>query len=248
MKLSFTLFLIVFISWSVRSQNDLCTNATNLPCGTSSLAGSSVGHVNDPGGTGCGMGNVGSWYSFVGNGQSTTIDVTTTSYDIEVAIESGSCGSFTNVACVDVALSSGTESHTFTAVSGVTYYVYVAHWSSGSSTSGSFTISRSCSSAPSTPPNDLCANATSLPCGTSALAGSTVNSSVIASGTGCSMSDYGVWYTFTGNGQVTNIEATTSSYDIEMAIASGSCGSLTNIACVDGTGSLGTESLSLIHI
>src|SRR5690554_3291670 len=46
------------------------------------------------------------------------------------------------------------------------------------------------------PPNDLCSGATNLPCGTTNLAGTTVNSTSVAHGTGCSMSNYGVWYSF----------------------------------------------------
>ncbi|MFY7742185.1 MAG: hypothetical protein ACOVQR_06045, partial [Flavobacterium sp.] len=59
--------------------------------------------------------------------------------------------------------------------------------------------------APPAPANDLCSNATPLPCGTTNLAGTTVNTTNIANVSGCSMSNYGVWYTFVGNGQQTTI-------------------------------------------
>ncbi|MBX2960360.1 MAG: T9SS type A sorting domain-containing protein, partial [Flavobacteriales bacterium] len=119
--------------------NDLCSGATNLPCGTTALAGTTVNSTNTAHGTACSMSNYGVWYSFVGDGNNTTITIDN-AYDIELSISSGSCGTFTNIICTDYP-----ESHSFTTVNGVTYYVYVAYYSSGSSTTGTFDISRSCS-------------------------------------------------------------------------------------------------------
>ncbi|MBI2280251.1 MAG: hypothetical protein HYU68_06135 [Bacteroidetes bacterium] len=183
--------------------NDLCAGATSLPCATTNLAGTTVNttSVADP--SGCGS-NYGVWYTFVGDGQNTTISSTAT-FDHEMVISSGSCGSLTNITCEDAATSGGTETYTFAATNGVTYYVYIAHYSTSSSTTGTFTISRSCSAPPVAPPNDLCSGATNLPCGTSALAGTTVNSTNTAHGTACS----------------------------ELSISSGSCGTFTNVVCTD---------------
>jgi hypothetical protein len=237
-------FIFLFVgNANAQPPNDLCSGATNLPCGTSNLAGTTVNTTNVAHGTGCTMSNYGVWYTFVGNGQQTTISSTAGSgFDHEMAIASGSCGSLTNIVCRDAAGTGGTETYTFTTVNGVTYYVYIAHWSSGSTTTGTFTISRTCTAPPTPPSNDLCSGATNLPCGTTNLAGTTVNTTNVAHGTGCLMSNYGVWYTFVGNGQQTTISSTAGSgYDHEMAIASGSCGSLTNIVCRDAALSGGTE-------
>jgi hypothetical protein len=127
--------------------NNQCANATNLPCATSNLVGTTVLANSYTNGSGCLMSDYGGWYTFVGDGNSSTISVTTTNYDIKLSISSGSCGSLTNIACLDSALSSGTETYTFTTAVGVTYYVYIAYWSTaGTSTNtGTFTISRSCS-------------------------------------------------------------------------------------------------------
>jgi hypothetical protein len=230
--------------------NDLCVNATTLPCGTTNLAGTTVGTSNLANNTGCSMGNYGVWYTFVGDGQSTTISSTSTGgWDHEMAIMSGTCASPTNIACIDNALSNGTETYTFTTVNGVTYLVYISHWLSGSTTTGTFTISRTCISGPTPPANDLCGNATLLPCGTNNLAGTTVNTSNIAHLTGCSISNYGVWYTFVGNGQSTTISSTsTGGWDHEMAIMSGTCASPTNIACIDNALSNGTETYTFTAI
>ncbi len=214
----------------VAPSNDLCSGATSLPCGTTNLAGTTVGSTNVADPVGCGS-NYGVWYTFVGDGQSTTISSTAT-FDHEMVISSGSCGSLTNVVCDDGALSGGTETHTFTTTNGVTYFVYIAHYSTSSSTTGTFTISRTCTAPPVAPSNDLCSGATNLPCGTTALAGTTVNSTNTAHGTACSMSNYGVWYTFVGDGNNTTIDVN-NSYDIELSISYGSCGSFTNVVCTD---------------
>ncbi len=207
--------------------NDLCSNATPLPCGTTNLAGTTVNTTNIANVSGCSMSNYGVWYTFVGNGQQTTI-TTNPSFDIKLSVSTGTCGSMTNIVCTDAA----PETATFTTVNGVTYYVYVAHWSAGSTTTGTFTISRSCTAAPTPPVNDLCSNATALPCGTTNLAGTTVNTTNIANVSGCSMSNYGVWYTFVGDGQQTTI-TTNPAFDIKLSVSTGTCGSLTNIACTD---------------
>ena len=52
---------------------------------------------------------------------------------------------------------------------------------------------------PPSPGNDACADADPLNCGDS-FSASTDNANATAPGTGCSVSDEGVWYTFTGDG------------------------------------------------
>ena len=122
--------------------NNQCATATSLPCGTTNLAGTTVGTTGASAhGTGCSMSNYGVWYTFTGDGQQTTIS-TNPAFDIQLSIVTGSsCGTFTNIACTDTS----PETATFTTVAGTTYYVYIAHWLTGSSTTGTFTISRSCS-------------------------------------------------------------------------------------------------------
>lgn len=131
--------------------NDQCINATSLPCGTINMAGTTINTTNTPHNTGCSMSDYGVWYTFVGDGGTTTISSTAT-FDHEMAVISGSCGTLTNISCNDIALSNGTETATFPTINGVSYYVYVAHWQSGSNTTGTFTISRSCTT-PCSPGN-----------------------------------------------------------------------------------------------
>lgn len=235
LKLILSAILLLFNSAIVLAQpsNDACSNAINLPCGTTNMAGTTVGTVSETSPGTC-VGNYGVWYTFVGNGFSTTISVTSP-MDIGVSFKFGSCGSLTNITCIDGPGAGGTETYTFTPTNGTTYFVYVAYWSTGTTTN-TFTISRTCVFPP---PNDDCANATPLPCGTTNLAGTTV-ASVSEPSPGTCVGNYGVWYTFVGSGFSTSLSVT-SPMDIGVSIKSGTCGSLTNIACVDGPGAGGTE-------
>ena len=308
-------------SLCVKSFNSTCTSATTLPCSTTNLAGTTVGTTNIVNGTGCSMGDYGVWYKFTGDGFPTTISSTAT-FDHEMAIMSGTCGALTNISCNDSAFSGGTESYTFTTTIGVNYFVYISHYANGNTTTGTFTISRSCvtciapttnaasnitlstatiswnattpapaigyeyvySTSPTTPTGSgtattatsvnltgLTANTTyyvfvrsncggngysawsssvlfstcpipiTLPCSTTNLAGTTIGSNNTVNGTGCSMGNYGAWYSFTGDGYPTTISST-ANFDHEMAIMSGVCGALTNISCNDSAVSGGTES------
>ena len=131
---------------------------------------------------------------------------------------------------------SGNAPYTFTAAVSGTHYVHFNTNAACGTASNCCTTAISCTSCaiPTPPANDLCANATPLPCGTTNLAGTTINSTNITNSTGCYMSNYGVWYIFTGDGDQTTIDVSgVSGFDIEVAIESGSCGSFTNLNCED---------------
>lgn len=224
------------LNGTVSPINDICSSSLSLPCGTSNLTGSTVGTVSETAPSTC-VGSYGVWYTFSGDGQSTTISSYSTT-DIGIYIGYGNCSTKTQVACVDSYIGGNTESYTFTSVVGQTYYVYIAYYGTGTTT-GTFTISRSCTTPPS---NDDCSTATNLPCSTTNLAGTTVgSSSETAPGGGGLASPYGVWYSFTGNGSQTTISATGSSFDIEMTIVQGNCASNTLVSSQDLSGSTGTE-------
>lgn len=125
--------------------NALCTNALTLPCGTVNMNGFTIGSSNTPHGSGCSMSNFGVWYTFVGDGQFTTISSTASGgFDHEMSISSGTCVTKTNIACINNNGANGTESYTFQTTNGITYFVYIAHQSNSTSTTGRFTISRTC--------------------------------------------------------------------------------------------------------
>ena len=127
--------------------NDLCSGATSISCATSFLAGTTVASVSEPPPAGAFVSNYGVWYKFTGNGQQTTISsVADALFDQEMVILTGSsCGSFSILASQDNSGSGGTETYSFTTTNAQQYYVYIAHYSSSSNTTGNFTISRSCS-------------------------------------------------------------------------------------------------------
>ena len=124
--------------------NDLCANATLLSCGTTDLAGSTNSSTNIADPQVCAS-NYGVWYTFVGDGIENIIS-SSADFDHEMVITYGSCGSLTTVICDDG--STGDETHTFTPTLGTTYFVYIANYSTSSTITGDFTISRECLCAP----------------------------------------------------------------------------------------------------
>lgn len=125
--------------------NDSCFNAIPLICGGSDTASNILATANDApiGCVGGGTPSKGVWYKFVGNGQSTTIttDNTTTNFDTEINIFTGTCGAITCVGGDDDSGSGATSTYTFNATNGTTYYIYV----DGKGTAqGQFKISLSC--------------------------------------------------------------------------------------------------------
>ncbi len=218
------------------SSNFTCATATSLPCATTNLAGTTVGSSNTAHGTACTMSNYGAWYNFVGDGQQTTIS-STAAFDHEMSISSGSCGTFTNLACRDSGLSGGTETYTFTTSAGVNYYVFISHYDSSSTTTGTFTISRSCTAAPIPPANDNCAGAIALTVNPDLSCGTVTAGTVLAAtnsgvASGCSgTADDDVWYSFVATStahQVSLLNVAGSATDMYHAVYSGAsgCGAL----------------------
>ncbi|MEN9337646.1 MAG: hypothetical protein RLZZ500_2633, partial [Bacteroidota bacterium] len=152
-------------------------------------------------------------------------------FDHEMSISSGSCGSFTNLTCQDSSGSGGTETYNFVTSVGITYYVYIAYWTTGTTT-GNFTISRTC-----TPAFNPCSSISNIAaCGTSTTA-------TIASGNGvygtsaCGFTTPGkeIIYTFTPavTGSYTIIQSSSFGYiDYQIKAASGGC-SGTGWTCID---------------
>lgn len=223
--------------------NDACAGSTSLPCATSNLAGTTVDAVSETPPAGALVSNYGVWYSFVGDGNSTTISSTAV-FDHEMVILTGtSCGSFVSVTSQDGALSGGTETYTFTSTNAQQYYVFIAHYSTTSTTTGTFTISRTCTNPPS---NNNCASATSLTVNsgttcTTSTNGTTIGatqSSVACAGT----ADDDVWYSFvaTATSQTITVTPGTMS-DAVFQVYSGTCAGLTSLACVDATSGSSAE-------
>jgi hypothetical protein len=140
--------------------NDACSNATSLPCGTSNLAGTTVGSVSESAPLGLSS-SFGVWYTFVGDGNSTTISAYA-NMDIGLLIMTGSgCSGFSSVVFMDDWGTFSTESFTFTTTNSQVYYVYIAHYLPGNTTTGTFTISRTCTTPCNTTPGTISVNLTS---------------------------------------------------------------------------------------
>ncbi|WP_333877683.1 fibronectin type III domain-containing protein [Flavobacterium sp.] len=224
------------------SAGNPCSSAVTLACGTTNLAGTTIGSTSYTHGTGCTMSNYGKWYTFVGDGNQNTITVTTTNFDVEMAIASGTCGSLSNITCQDVGFSSGTETYTFIATLGVTYYVYVAYYgSSGTATdTGTFTISRTCT----TPFNPCASTPTIAACGTNTTA-------TIAAGSGAYNTSACGWstpgqerifvFTPTTTGNYTITQSSSYTYiDYQYKPVSAECDN-TGWTCIDDISGAGTS-------
>lgn len=122
--------------------NDLCSGALPIACGQT-ITGSTASATVDAGAGTCVTPlntAPGVWYTFAGDGSSTTLSLCGSSYDTKIGVFSGSCAGLTCVTGNDDFC--GLQSQvTFTANVGTTYYVLVTGF--GSNT-GNFTLTRSC--------------------------------------------------------------------------------------------------------
>lgn len=115
--------------------NDDCANATLITSFPYSFSqNDAVASTNNAGFiTGCTNGmNDGLWYKFDGNGGDITVTATPTdtSFDPQLGVYTGTCGTFTCVGTVDVGFEGDSETYTITgSVLGTTYYVNIGDYS-----------------------------------------------------------------------------------------------------------------------
>jgi hypothetical protein len=167
------------------------------------------------------------WGWFVATSTMSTVEYIHYDRDAQIHIYSGVCGTLTEIACADVwgtppFLGWYIESTTFPTTIGQTYFVRINRVAG---TSGVMAGDICVHSAP-TPANDNCANAVTLTCGAN-VTGSTLASSsdVIPGGCFSSTPVGGVWYKFVGTGYNVTASLCGSTYDTQIAILTGSCGS-----------------------
>ncbi|MCW3161186.1 T9SS type A sorting domain-containing protein [Chryseobacterium oryctis] len=193
------------------------------------------------------------WYSFVASASTHTITLsnlvstgTTSSTSLYTQVFSGVCGGLTSIVC-------GTANTTTVTglTSGQTYYIRVYN-SNGAGYSNSFNI---CVTTPPPPPaNDVCSGAVTLTVGnnfnTNAII--TSNDGATTDGTTTCQTSRGdnVWYSVVvpASGTIT-IEtqgvAGSGFVDTVLSVYSGTCGSLTNVACDDDSG---VDNFSLLSL
>jgi hypothetical protein len=226
--------------------NDYCSGVVDVPCGTSSLAGTTVGTVVETAPFSLSS-NYGVWYTFAGDGQSTTITSTTT-FDHSLLFMSGSCSGLSYITNIDNSIS--TETYTFTTTVGVQYYLYVAHYLTSSLTTGTFTISRTCTAPPVPPINDNPSGAIDLTISNTVTYVTYTNTNATNTTTESTPScaayvGEDVWFKVTLPQYVTSLDFDTQTgviTDAGMSIYRGTLGSLVEIQCDDDSSPNGAMS------
>jgi len=226
--------------------NDYCSGVVDVPCGTSSLAGTTVGTVVEAAPFSLSS-NYGVWYTFAGDGQSTTITSTTT-FDHSLLFMSGSCSGLSYITNIDNSIS--TETYTFTTIIGVQYYIYVAHYLTSSTSTGTFTISRTCTAPPVPPINDNPSGAIDLTIANTItyVTYTNVNATNTTTELTPSCAAYvgeDVWFKVTLPQYVTSLDFDTQTgviTDAGMSIYRGTPGALVEIQCDDDSSPNGAMS------
>jgi hypothetical protein len=229
--------------------NDLCEDAEVITCTTNiavaAATATATGNATECGGTT----GPGVWYSFIGDGQEWTITATPNAWDPEIQILSGACGAFVCETAVDGNGTSGAETATLLTADGTEYLVFVGTWASFDTEIDSFELTVSCEGTVVEPPaNDLCADAEVITCTTNiAVAAATATATGNATECGGTTGP-GVWYSFVGDGQEWTITATPNAWDPEIQILSGACGAFVCETAVDGNGTSGAETATLLTV
>ena len=134
--------------------NDQCSDAISLSCGTT-LNGTTVHATSKtiPNNT---ASKYGVWYTFTGDDRITTISLSSASnYNPKIVIYSGSCSSMSLIGSSNNGGAGGTDTYTFTTTAETRYYIYISYFSpdANSTFTGTFSISRSCTTPLKTPTN-----------------------------------------------------------------------------------------------
>ncbi|MBB6369341.1 fibronectin type III domain-containing protein [Chryseobacterium shigense] len=249
-----------FTTLATPPANDNCSGAVALTVNpgtacTATTAGNTLGATDStvPVGTCSGTPDDDVWYSFVAGSVAHTVSLsnvvstgTTSSTSLYTQVFSGACGSLTSIQC------GTTNSTTVSGLTvGQTYYVRVYN-SNGAGYNNSFNI---CLGTPPPPPaNDVCSGAVALTVGNNFNSHPIVSSNVdaITDGTTSCQTSRGenVWFAVVvpASGKVTlETQGVTGSgfVDSVISVHTGTCGSLTSIACDDDSG---TDNFSLVTV
>jgi hypothetical protein len=246
-----TSFLFIILNQIVQAQASCATAATLTPSSTCANPASQPNLQNAvnaaPTGS-CGGATAtttfGVWYKFTATSTSSTITVGALGSNLTAAttyleVFTGTCGSFTAIACQNVS-----SRLTLTTVVATTYYVRVYVTSNPTGNPANKWDFDICVQNP--PANDDCSGAVSLTPGSSCSNTSTTMD--LASATtglpaGCESggTHYDVWYKFVAGSTYEIVSLSSLGANItnpELQAYSGSCGSLTSLQC-------GTTSISL---
>ncbi len=173
-------------------------------------------------------GGMDGWGWFTATATSTTVDLASYNDDAQIYVYSGACGALTEIGCADSwgvpFLFPETETVTVPTVIGQNYWVrIVSIWGFDGTMFGDL-----CVYSITPPPNDLCANATTLACG-AVVNGTTLGATpeVIPGGCFIDNTSGGVWYSFTGTGLNVTASLCGTGFDSQIAYLTGTCGTWT---------------------
>ena len=251
--------LCLLMTFSVQSQDD-CASATPVTDLTGAVcATSSVGGTSTLGAGSCEEGTFDTWFSFVAQATSATIDVSSTSGGFRpeyliISSDDNTCGgNFTQENCID-------QNGNYTSISGVTnaltigdtYWVVVS--SNGDSTAGTLSV---CVNNPipaaGCVDNEDCATPAALTlnapgggsacvndCNTGATAGPDFT------GANCQdMPNGTVWYTITTSATTATLDISLTSGDMTtpefVLFTTADCSSYTTVHCNEGSGGSATS-------
>lgn len=230
------------------ANNDECATAPEVDC-SGSVTFNNSGNTNNPAdpdfscifnGPGPGVGSA--WYQFVATSADVTIDTEGSAVsDTVLAAYSGMCGSLTEIGCSDDEGTGLLSTISLTGLTvGNTYYIQVASFSASSL--GSITLNLDCGGGPGGGGDD-CADPLMVPCnGSVSWNNSTFVNDPMDPDFSCIFGGPGPG---AGNGWVTFVATTTqavvdtegSADDTVIAVYDGTCGSFTELACDDDSGS-----------
>lgn len=168
-------------------------------------------------------------------------------YNGVIQLFSGNCASLTAINCVNATGNGLIETLTANSLVEGTYFIRVYDANTAAGGSGNFVISVY-NILPALA-NDECSGATALTVGATLASGGTSNATASSGISACTASvpgtpDDDVWYRFVATSTVTRITVSGgSTYNAVVQLFSGTCGSLTNLACVSATGAAGEESI-----
>ncbi|MBK9421110.1 MAG: hypothetical protein IPN44_08655 [Flavobacteriales bacterium] len=183
------------------------------------------------------------WFTFTATGPTHRISLNNISgspTDLYIAVYSGTCGALTNIACSDP------ETMTLNGLTaGVTYWIRVYSYSNSTAPTTTFNVCVGTPPPPPPPPaNDNPCTAAALTVNPTfacaaqtagTLVGATATTGVVTAPCNGTPND-DVWFTFTATGPVHRISLNNivnSPTDLYIAVYSGTCSALTNIACSD---------------
>jgi hypothetical protein len=200
--------------------NDNCANAIPISCGAT-LSGTTIGATTETVPAACYSTNTSPsvWYTFTGAGDNVTLSLCSgTTFDTQLAVFSGTCGSLSCYSANDDGCGSQ-STVTINACLGVTYYVRVSGWGNNI---GTFQLSMTCT-AP-TLVNDACCGAINLTCPQTVTGNtSTAGNDALPGGCYIGSAGKGVWYQFTGNGGSMTVSTCGSAFDTQLSVLAGSC-------------------------